>query len=47
MLTLTRLRYELLPLLDEYLRQGFLGPATTELHAVRDAIEDAVSGNGG
>jgi 5-methylcytosine-specific restriction protein B len=41
-----RFRYELLPLLDEYLRQGFLGPATTELHAVRDAIDDAVSGNG-
>jgi 5-methylcytosine-specific restriction protein B len=40
-----RFRYELLPLLDEYLRQGFLGPATTELHAVRDAIDDAVSGN--
>src|SRR5262249_38931500 len=25
-----RLRYELLPLLDEYLRQGFLGPAATD-----------------
>ena len=37
-----RLRYELLPLLDEYLRAGYLGPATTELNAVRDAIEDAV-----
>lgn len=37
-----RLRYELIPLLDEYLREGYLGPATTELHAVRDAIEDAV-----
>lgn len=37
-----RLRYELLPLLDEYLREGYLGPATTELNAVRDAIEDAV-----
>jgi 5-methylcytosine-specific restriction enzyme B len=37
-----RLRYELLPLLDEYLKEGFLGPATTELNAVRDAIEDAV-----
>lgn len=37
----TRLRHELIPLLDEYLREGYLGPATTELHAVRDAMEDA------
>jgi 5-methylcytosine-specific restriction protein B len=37
-----RLHYELLPLLDEYLRMGYLGPAATELNAVRDAIEDAV-----
>ncbi len=36
----TRLRYELLPLLDEYLRQGVLGPAGAELHAVRDMIAD-------
>jgi len=36
-----RLQYELIPLLDEYLREGYLGPATTELHAVRDAIEDS------
>jgi 5-methylcytosine-specific restriction enzyme B len=36
-----RLRYELLPLLNEYLKEGYLGPATTELYAVRDAIEDA------
>ena len=35
-----RFRYDLLPLLDEYLRQGLLGPASSELHAVRDAIED-------
>jgi 5-methylcytosine-specific restriction protein B len=35
-----RLRYEVIPLLDEYLRQGFLGPAASELHAVRDRIED-------
>lgn len=35
-----RLRYEVIPLLDEYLQQGFLGPATSELHAVRDRIED-------
>ncbi len=37
-----RLRFELLPLLDEYLREGYLGPATTELQAVRDALEDVV-----
>jgi 5-methylcytosine-specific restriction protein B len=37
-----RFHYELLPLLDEYLRMGYLGPAATELNAVRDAIEDAV-----
>lgn len=41
-----RFRYELLPLLDEYLRQGFLGPAATELHAVRDAVQDAVGTDG-
>ena len=38
----TRFKYELLPLIDEYLRQGFLGAASSELHAVRDAIEDWV-----
>ena len=38
-----RFRYELLPLLDEYLRQGFLGPASTELHAVRDEVEDLLT----
>jgi 5-methylcytosine-specific restriction protein B len=37
-----RLNYELLPLLNEYLREGYLGSATTELNAVRDAIEDIV-----
>lgn len=41
-----RFRYELLPLLDEYLRQGFLGPASTELFAVRDAIQDETEMNG-
>lgn len=35
-----RLRYELLPLLDEYVREGYLGPATSELQAIRDEIED-------
>lgn len=37
-----RFRHELLPLLDEYLRGGFLGACAAELHAVRDAIEDLV-----
>jgi 5-methylcytosine-specific restriction protein B len=35
-----RLRFQLIPLLDEYLQQGYLGPATSELHAVRDRVED-------
>jgi 5-methylcytosine-specific restriction protein B len=39
-----RFQYELLPLLDEYLRQGFLGPAGAELYAVRDAVQDFVRG---
>ncbi len=42
-----RFRYDLIPLLDEYLHQGLLGPAGTELHAVRDAIEDLVEGHAG
>ena len=42
-----RFRYDLIPLLDEYLQQGLLGPAGTELHAVRDGIEDLVEGGGG
>lgn len=37
---LRRFRYELVPLLDEYLRQGLVGPAASELQAVRDAISD-------
>jgi 5-methylcytosine-specific restriction protein B len=36
----TRLRYELLPLIDEYLRQDFLAQATSELISVRDRIDD-------
>jgi 5-methylcytosine-specific restriction protein B len=43
---LKRFHYELLPLLDEYLRQGLLGPAGNELHAVRDIVEDIVSTRG-
>ncbi|HLA81336.1 MAG TPA: restriction endonuclease, partial [Thermoleophilia bacterium] len=38
-----RLRYEVLPLLDDYLRQGLLGPASGELQAVRDSLEDQLS----
>jgi 5-methylcytosine-specific restriction protein B len=42
-----RLRYEIVPLLDEYLQQGFLGPASSELHAVRDRIEDRLGASVG
>jgi 5-methylcytosine-specific restriction enzyme B len=35
-----RFRYELVPLLEEYLRQGLLGPASIELHAVMERIRD-------
>lgn len=35
-----RMRFDLLPLLDEYLRQGLLGPMASELHSVRDEIDD-------
>ncbi|HCW50649.1 MAG TPA: restriction endonuclease [Clostridiales bacterium] len=41
-----RFRYELLPLLDEYLHEGLLGPCATELQAVRDFIQDAVGTDG-
>lgn len=34
------MRYDLLPLLDEYIRQGLLGAMASELHSVRDEIED-------
>lgn len=37
----TRLRHELLPLVDDYIREGYLGPATAALHAVRNKIADA------
>jgi 5-methylcytosine-specific restriction protein B len=39
-----RLRYELLPLIDEYLREGYLGPASGSLHAVRNQIADEIGG---
>lgn len=38
----TRFHHELIPLIDEYLRQGILGPASSELYAVRDMLEDWV-----
>jgi 5-methylcytosine-specific restriction protein B len=41
---LERLRYEMIPLLDEYLHQGLLGPAASELYAVRDRIADLLRG---
>jgi 5-methylcytosine-specific restriction protein B len=41
-----RLRFEVIPLLDEYLQQGLLGPASHELGAVRDALEDMTSAHG-
>jgi 5-methylcytosine-specific restriction protein B len=41
-----RLRFEVIPLLDEYLQQGLLGPATNELYAVRDTLEDMVRADG-
>ncbi|WP_374712414.1 McrB family protein [Symbiobacterium terraclitae] len=37
-----RFRYELLPLLDEYLREGMVGSFAAELQAVRDQIEDVI-----
>jgi 5-methylcytosine-specific restriction protein B len=42
-----RLRFEVIPLLDEYLQQGLLGPASNELQAVRDALEDMARADGG
>jgi 5-methylcytosine-specific restriction protein B len=41
-----RVRYELLPLLDEYIHQGVLGPAAHELAAIRDKIEDLIGIHG-
>ncbi len=35
-----RMRYELLPLIDDYIREGYLGPATAALYAVRNQIAD-------
>lgn len=41
-----RFRYELLPLLDEYLHEGLPGPCAPELQAVRDFIQDEVGAEG-
>ncbi|MFI5299827.1 MAG: McrB family protein [Polyangiales bacterium] len=41
-----RLVFEVIPLLDEYVQQGLLGAASTELAAVRDALEDMVPRDG-
>jgi len=41
-----RFRYELVPLLDEYLRQGLVGPAASDLQAVRDTLSDIATGVG-
>lgn len=40
-----RFKHELIPLLDEYLKQGLLGSAASELFAVRDLIFDRIHGN--
>lgn len=41
-----RLRYEVVPLLDEYLQQGLMGAASHELYAVRDSLDDMVRADG-
>jgi 5-methylcytosine-specific restriction protein B len=38
-----RVKHELIPLLDDYLRQGLLGAASAELQAVRDRFADQVN----
>jgi 5-methylcytosine-specific restriction protein B len=38
-----RMKFELIPLLDDYLRQGLLGTASAELQSVRDRLADAVT----
>lgn len=40
-----RLRYDLLPLIDEYLRQGLMGSASSDLHAFREQVADFVAGH--
>jgi hypothetical protein len=41
-----RLRYEIIPLLDEYLQQGLMGAASNELYAVRDSLDDMIRADG-
>jgi 5-methylcytosine-specific restriction protein B len=41
-----RVVFELVPLLDDYLRQGLLGSAAAELQAVRDSLADEHALNG-
>ncbi|UQA57260.1 AAA family ATPase [Polyangium aurulentum] len=43
---LERIRFELIPLLDEYLGQGVLGPSSHELAAVRNELDDIVEAHG-
>ncbi|HEV8358652.1 MAG TPA: AAA family ATPase [Gemmatimonadales bacterium] len=38
-----RMTFEVIPLLDDYLRQGLLGSAAAELQAVRDSLADQYS----
>lgn len=38
-----RVRFEIIPLLDDYLRQGLMGAAGPELQAVRDGLEDSLA----
>jgi len=39
----SRIRFDLVPLLDDYLRLGLLGVASVELQALRDRFEDMVT----
>ena len=39
----SRLSHELLPLIDDYINEGYLGPATGSLFAVRNQIADAAN----
>jgi 5-methylcytosine-specific restriction protein B len=42
----SRVTYEIIPLLDDYLRQGLLGAAAAELQAVRDSLADEHAARG-
>jgi 5-methylcytosine-specific restriction enzyme B len=41
-----RIRFELIPLLDDYLVRGVLGSDSHELAAVRDELDDIVGAHG-